>query len=184
MKWLSQASPKRLFQVRIPAGLPKKNTYMAHIHELIDFTVGMYIVYEGKVLFIHHKKQNMWLPIGGHIELDEDPEQALFREIEEETGLTKNDIEILSEKPNFASPAQKYLYTPNLLDIHTINDIHKHIGLLYFIRAKTNEVRLEADAHNDIRWLSKEALHDSKYQIRDDIIYAAEKAIDLDKNFK
>ena len=157
---------------------------MAHIHELIDFTVGMYIVNKGRVLFIHHKKQNMWLPIGGHIELNEDPEEALFREIEEETGLSKNEVEILSEKPSFTSSKQRYLYTPNLLDVHTINEKHKHIGIIYFLRAKHDKVQLEVDAHNDIKWLTKEDLKDLKYQIREDIVYAAEKALDLEKAFK
>ena len=47
---------------------------MPHIHEKIDFTVSLFIVQDGKVLVIHHKKLGQWLPIGGHIELDEDPE--------------------------------------------------------------------------------------------------------------
>ncbi len=157
---------------------------MAHVHKLIDFTVGMYIVHDGKVLFIHHKKQNMWLPIGGHIELNEDPEEALFRELEEESGLNKDDVDVLSNKSPYNSPEQKYLYTPNLLDIHKINETHRHIGVIYFLRAKTNKVKLEVDAHNDIRWLSKNDLKDEQYEIRDDILYAAEKAIDLEKSLK
>ncbi len=57
---------------------------MAHTHELIDFIINIYIIYKGKVLLIYHKKLDKWLPIGGHIELDEDPEEALFREVKEE----------------------------------------------------------------------------------------------------
>ena len=49
---------------------------MPHIHEKIDFTVSLFIVEGEKVLLVHHKKLDRWLPIGGHIELDEDPEQA------------------------------------------------------------------------------------------------------------
>ena len=60
---------------------------MPHIHELIDFTVGVYIVHDSKVLLVHHKKFDKWLSVGGHIELHEDPEEALFREVKEETGL-------------------------------------------------------------------------------------------------
>jgi len=60
---------------------------MPHIHDLIDFIVNVYIVHEGKVLFIQHKKLNKWLPVGGHIELNEDPDQAIFREVKEECGL-------------------------------------------------------------------------------------------------
>ncbi len=41
---------------------------MPHIHDKIDFTVDVFIVYENKVLLIFHKKHNMWLQVGGHIE--------------------------------------------------------------------------------------------------------------------
>ncbi len=52
---------------------------MAHIHEKIDFTVAIFVVHHGKILLIHHRKLDKWLPLGGHIELDEDPEQAALR---------------------------------------------------------------------------------------------------------
>ena len=51
---------------------------MAHINELIDFTIAVYIVHDDKVLLIHHKQLLKWLPIGGHIELHEDPQKTLF----------------------------------------------------------------------------------------------------------
>ena len=58
---------------------------MAHIHEKIDFVSTAIIVHRDKVLLVHHRGLKLWLPVGGHIELDEDPEEALFREIKEET---------------------------------------------------------------------------------------------------
>jgi ADP-ribose pyrophosphatase YjhB (NUDIX family) len=68
---------------------------MPHIHEKIDFTVSLFIVEGEKVLLVHHKKLDRWLPIGGHIELDEDPEQAAYREAKEECGL---EIELIGER--------------------------------------------------------------------------------------
>ena len=56
---------------------------MAHIHEKIDFTVAIFVVHDEKILLIHHRKLDKWLPLGGHIELDEDPEQAALREARE-----------------------------------------------------------------------------------------------------
>ena len=152
---------------------------MAHIHQLIGFTIAAYIIHENKVLLINHKELNMWLPIGGHIELDEDPEQALFREISEETGLTETDLIILSDKPNFHSPTQKFLYTPNLLDIHKINDKHKHIGITYFVKSHTDKMKLNIKEHNAIQWFTKENLYDDKLNIKKHIIYIAEKALDF-----
>ncbi|MFK5282779.1 NUDIX domain-containing protein, partial [Lacticaseibacillus paracasei] len=60
---------------------------MAHIHEKIDFTVEVFIVHKDKVLLRMHDKFKFWLSIGGHIELDEDPIQAAYREVKEEVGL-------------------------------------------------------------------------------------------------
>ena len=74
---------------------------MAHIHELIDFTVAIFVVNDEKVLLIHHRKLNRWLPLGGHIELDEDPEQAALREAREESGF---DVELLGERPPVSEP--------------------------------------------------------------------------------
>ncbi|MBP9865972.1 MAG: NUDIX domain-containing protein, partial [Candidatus Omnitrophica bacterium] len=52
-----------------------------HIHAQFDFVVSVFIIHKGRVLLVHHKSYDEWLPIGGHIEMDEDPEQALYREI-------------------------------------------------------------------------------------------------------
>src|ERR1039458_7201987 len=41
---------------------------MAHIHEKIDFTVAIFVVHKGKVLLIHHRNLNKWLP-GDSIEV-------------------------------------------------------------------------------------------------------------------
>ena len=58
----------------------KTVTLMPHIHDKIDFTVAIFVVQQAKVLLVHHRALNKWLPLGGHIELDEDPEQAALRD--------------------------------------------------------------------------------------------------------
>jgi len=122
---------------------------MAHIHEKIDFTVAIFIVHEGKILLIHHRKLGQWLPLGGHIELDEDPEQAALREAKEESGL---DVELLGERPPTTSPGTRALLAPRFLDIHRISDTHEHIGMIYWARPKNGELTLAAAEHHDIRW--------------------------------
>jgi len=128
---------------------------MAHIHEKIDFTVAIFVVRDGRILLIHHRKLDKWLPLGGHIELDEDPEQAALREAKEESGL---DVELLGERPPTTSPGTRALIAPRFLDIHRIHDTHKHIGMIYWARPKRGggapAAELAAEEHHDIRWCS------------------------------
>jgi 8-oxo-dGTP pyrophosphatase MutT (NUDIX family) len=124
---------------------------MAHIHEKIDFTVALLVVHNGKILLIHHRNLNKWLPLGGHIELDEDPEAAALREAREESGL---EVELLGERPPTTEPGTRALIAPRFLDIHRINDTHDHIGMMYLARPKNGTLTLSASEHHDIRWCS------------------------------
>ena len=125
---------------------------MAHIHEKIDFTVAIFVVHDAKVLVIHHRKLDKWLPLGGHIELDEEPEQAALREAKEESGL---DVELLGERPPTTSPGTRALIAPRFLDIHRISDTHEHIGMIYWARPKaSSNAKLAVAEHHDIRWCS------------------------------
>jgi 8-oxo-dGTP pyrophosphatase MutT (NUDIX family) len=138
---------------------------MAHIHEKINFTVAIFVVYDGKILLIHHRKPDKWLPLGGHIELDEDPEQAALRETKEESGL---DVELFGERPPTTSPGTRALIAPRFLDTHRINETHEHIGLIYWARlaAPVGHQKsqgsvatiLTAEEHHDIRWRSGDEL--------------------------
>ena len=129
---------------------------MPHIHELIDFTASAFIVHEDKILLIHHKKLDTWLQIGGHIELDEDPDEAMMREIEEECGLK---VEFIGEMaPCSNSETTKSLMRPHFINIHKINDTHRHCDLGYVFRAITTEPQLEEDGAHDIGWFTYEEL--------------------------
>ena len=89
-----------------PGSLATVLPAMAHIHEKIDFTVAIFVVHDGKVLLIHHRRLDKWLPLGGHIELDEDPEIAALREAKEESGL---DVELIGERPPTTEPGTRAL---------------------------------------------------------------------------
>jgi len=132
---------------------------MAHIHEKTDFTVAIFVVQDGRVLVIHHRALDKWLPLGGHIELDEDPEVAARREAFEESGL---EVELLGERPPTTGPGTRALIPPRFLDIHRITDTHQHIGMIYWARPRNGALRLAATEHHDIRWCSAaelESLH-------------------------
>src|ERR1700689_2160060 len=129
---------------------------MAHIHEKIDFTVAIFVVHNGKILLIHHRQLDKWLPLGGHIELGEDPEQAALREAKEESGL---EVKLLGERPPTTSPGTRALIAPRFLDIHRISDTHEHIGMIYWARPKDSAaVKCAEGEHHDIRWCSVDEL--------------------------
>lgn len=148
---------------------------MAHIHELIDFTVAIFIVHEGRVLLIHHRKLDKWLPLGGHIELEEDPEIAALREAKEESGL---DVELLGERPPTTEPGTRALIAPRFLDIHRISATHEHIGMIYWARPRSGEVTLAPAEHHDIRWCSAADLETLQPAMSNAVKWYCRKAIE------
>lgn len=137
---------------------------VAHIHELIDFTVGVVIVNKQKVLLIFHKKLQLWLFPGGHIELDEDPNQAAIREVKEETGL---DVILIGGEVHreINTKTATSLVPPLSMEIHNFNETHRHVNMVYAARVETDQVALQTEEAEDIRWFSKEELDDEKYQL-------------------
>jgi 8-oxo-dGTP pyrophosphatase MutT (NUDIX family) len=130
---------------------------MPHLHDKIDFTVAIFVVQQPRILLVHHRELNKWLPLGGHIELDEDPEQAALREAQEESGVA---IELLGERPPTTEPGTRALLAPRFLDIHRINATHEHIGMIYFARPcqPTTALQLAEEEHHAIRWCTQDEL--------------------------
>jgi 8-oxo-dGTP pyrophosphatase MutT (NUDIX family) len=147
---------------------------VAHIHEKIDFTVCVFVVRDQKVLLIHHRKLDKWLPLGGHVELDEDPEQAALREAKEESGL---DVELIGERPPTSGNGTRALIPPRFLDIHRITDTHEHIGMIYWARPKSGNTTLAAEEHHDIRWCSASELDELRPSIAQAVKWYCLKAL-------
>lgn len=156
---------------------------MPHIHEKIDFTVNVYIVYGGRVLLRKHDKYNIWLAPGGHIDLDEDPNQAAVREAWEETGLK---VKLLDTRDVvIENDEYKELVPPMSLNRHDITNTHEHVSLEYVAIAETDEVipQHKSDVSDEWRWYSKEEiLRDGL--LREGVKKDAVKAIDLVKKYQ
>ena len=147
---------------------------MPHIHKWYDFVVSVFIVHKGKVLLIYHKKYKEWLPIGGHIELDEDPEEALYREIKEESGLR---VRILAAVPPIKHQGVKPLPTPFFVDAHRISKNHKHIAFVYFGISQTNRVKLHAREHREYCWLARRDLTNLRFKLSRSIRFYCTEAL-------
>jgi 8-oxo-dGTP pyrophosphatase MutT (NUDIX family) len=148
---------------------------MAHIHEKIDFTVAIFVVEYGKVLMIVHRNLKKWLPLGGHVELDEEPEVAALREAREESGL---DVELIGDRPPTSGPGVRALIAPRFMDIHRIHETHEHIGLIYFARPRSGEVRLAEEEHHEIRWCSAEELDELSPALSESVKWYCLKALE------
>nr|AIA18173.1 NUDIX domain protein [uncultured bacterium] len=147
---------------------------MPHIHEKIDFTVAIFVVSDRKVLLVHHRNLKKWLPLGGHIELDEDPETAAVREAKEESGF---DVDLLGERPPTTGLGTRALIAPRFLDIHRITDSHEHIGMIYWARPKAGSLTLAESEHHDIRWCSEADLDHLQPTLSDAVGWYCRKAI-------
>jgi len=183
--WLKKIERGRQFQShliqgenRIGVGSGLDSCYsirVAHIHEKIDFTVAIFVVCDEKILLIHHRKLDKWLPLGGHIELDEDPEQAALREAKEESGF---EVELIGERPPTTSPGTRALIAPRFLDIHRITDTHEHIGMIYWARPRQGTLTLASAEHHDIRWCSVEDLEQLQPPMSDAVKWYCRKALE------
>ncbi len=130
---------------------------MPHIHDKIDFTVEVFIVHKNKVLLRMHDKFKIWLSVGGHIELDEDPVEAAVREVKEEVGL---DVKIIGNVEPTPEETFRPIFTPKYLGRHRVNDTHEHIFFVYFATTENNMVSVALNEHEqcETRWVNKEEL--------------------------
>ena len=105
------------------------------------FTVSVVAIVlntNNEILILDHfiRPGTSWGLPGGFIETGESPDQAIFRELKEETGLD--------------------LSMPELLRIRTVR---KHIEMLYFGRAD-GPVKLKTSEIRDFGWFEKSSLPD------------------------
>lgn len=143
------------------------------------FTVTGFVSHHGRTA-LHWHKFGIWLPAGGHIEPNEDPVQAMLREVREETGLQ---VEVLtsSRTPRFAYTQPPQLAAPETIAVYDITngdgslaEPHQHIDLIYFTRTVETDpvlpqemqwrwfdeaaIRAATDLNDDVRELSLAAI--------------------------
>ena len=104
------------------------------------FTATGYLMWNRGIFLHRHPKINLWLPPGGHVEADEDPVEAVLREIKEETGL----LAAVSETPNqkkFHFDYPKSIIPPRHILEEDIDDpidgFHNHIDMIYYCKPIT-----------------------------------------------
>jgi len=109
------------------------------------FTAGCFIIDDaGRLLLHHHRRLNLWLHMGGHIEGEEPAEVAALREAMEESGLT----DLRLDGGIFD------------LDVHAIpasggDPDHDHFDVRYLARAADpGAIRIAEDESNELAWIA------------------------------
>lgn len=136
---------------------------MPHIHtapDQHDMTVSAYILLyednEWKFMVHWHRKIEVLMQIGGHIELNETPWQTMAHELEEESGYHLKDVQIL--QPTVHRPTEHGATVhpvPFTMNTHNVGNDHYHSDLCYgFIAEHRPERSVAAEESNDIRWLT------------------------------
>ena len=126
------------------------------------FTASVLLENRGAFLLLYHRKLGMWLYPGGHVEADEEPQDAVLREFEEEVAIT---VPLLScgVQPHvpvqLAGSVTAELPMPLSILCEQIPDKdgghHWHIDMIYLGQA-ADEQRVSVVGDTEVRWVTPE----------------------------
>lgn len=119
------------------------------------FCVTTYVIKDNQILLIDHKKLLKWLPAGGHIELNESPEDAAKREVKEETGY---EIELI--------PCNE-LSVAWGVQTNLIKEGHEHTDIIYLAKPIGGTLTLDSSETNGIKWFSLDEINDPEFRTFD-----------------
>lgn len=119
------------------------------------FTATGFVIDSNRMLIHWHSKVGAWLPPGGHINENEDPVQAVLREINEEAGVI---AEVVPTGPSLDLTYPSQIHSPFAIMLEDIQDpvngYHQHIDLIYFCRISGSSQPLNHGWY----WIHKEQL--------------------------
>ena len=134
LKWMD--SGVEIFRTQKPATPP------THL-------VSYFLVFSpehSKVLLVDHKKADLWLPPGGHVEPDEHPRETVLREAKEELGI---EAEFLFDTPLFVTVTK------------TVGNVTEHtdVSLWYVLKGyPEHELSYDTDEFHQIHWFGTDEI--------------------------
>ena len=101
------------------------------------FCVSVYVFdpENEKFLMIKHRKLGKWVQPGGHIEPNEDPEEASIREVFEETGIK---VKLIGKR----CPRDCDYITPLAIQKKVVKDNHIHMDFVYLAIPLENQTEV------------------------------------------
>ena len=125
-------------------------------------TASALIYDQNRVLLIHHRKKQVWIYPGGHVEAYEAPDEAVAREVLEECGL---EIDIISTNGRPSYPGARTVALPfAILEILLRRQNHYHLDFVYLAALKEPWAALEpclpicTDEADELGWFSEAEL--------------------------
>lgn len=116
-----------------------------------------------KFLLIKHRKTGKWLQPGGHIEANEDPEEAALRETFEETGIR---VRLIGKR----FPREQDFVTPLALQKNVVEKDHIHIDLVYLAYPLANQQEIINYKETEgLEWFTLDEITDDKFETFDDV---------------
>lgn len=116
------------------------------------FTASAVILADDHVLLLASTKGSGHIYPGGHLEQNEDPAQAVIREVREEAGL---EIELITE-PRYSHPKINEVPLPfTIMDVPVRDEKigpHRHLDAVYAARPVTAQITLNHEA-GGYRWV-------------------------------
>lgn len=140
---------------------------MPHIHTVPnqhDMTISAYILLndgeEWKCLVHWHKKSGFYMQIGGHIELDQTPWQAVVAEVSEETGYDFEQLMLL-QPSLFEAKKTSYIRhpVPFAMNTHNVGDTHYHSDMCYgFVASGMPQNEVAEGESGELKYVSIDEL--------------------------
>jgi 8-oxo-dGTP diphosphatase len=130
LDWIESGS--EIFRIEKPA--------TPDIHLVVYFVIASPEM--DQVLLVDHKKAELWLPPGGHVDPGEDPKETVRREAKEELGI---DVEFLFKEPILLTVTE------------TVGNVAKHtdVSLWYLLKGVPHQMLdYDPEEFNQIHWFT------------------------------
>ena len=144
------------------------------------FTVSVYVVHNNRVLLHKHKRAKILLPVGGHIEQNELPEEAAIREVWEEAGIIIELYDLDSLKgQNVDTEREKILINPAHTIWGEIEKGHEHIDFVFYAKSISEKLKPGEDESDTLEWYSESELESIREVLLKDVYLMAKEAINI-----
>lgn len=151
---------------------------MPHGPGPVDVVASAWVVHDGRVLLIRHRKLATWLPPGGHVDVGERPDRAAVREVAEETGVACRLVDPRGADAgagadggdDYRDEGVERLVHPLHVQLEDIFPGHQHFDLVYVAVTDDPTTTLAADEVDGVRWASAPDLDEIpglKREVRD-----------------